>query len=99
MKNRKKQNKPRLYNHDTSKTLGDSKLVMKTVMECLREGDHESAIEVLAASLEHLNKTKLERVYGIPRRTSYNLLQRKSIPRLDFVAKLCMVIHREAAAG
>ena len=88
---------PRLLNHDTSKTLGNPDLVFKTVMECLTEGDHEAAIEVITASLELMNKTKLERLYGIPRRTSYNLLERKSIPRLDFFAKICHAINLEAA--
>jgi len=54
----RKHKKPRLYRHDTSKTLSNSKLVFKAFMKCLKEGDPESATEVLAALyffLRHLH--------------------------------------------
>src|SRR6266571_4863841 len=62
--------KARLLDHDTSATLSNPNLVFKTFMECLKEGDAESAREVLAASLRHLNKSHLARRYDIPRRTA-----------------------------
>lgn len=81
--------------HDTSKTLGNPNLVFKTFMECLEEGDAESAQEVLAASLRYLNKAHLQRRYRIPRRTVYNLLARKAAPSLELVAKVCHAIRQE----
>jgi len=95
-KQKKKKAKPQLYKHDTSRTLGKPDLVFKTFMFCLKEGDSEAAVEVLAASLRHLNKSKLQRHYQIPRRTTYNLLQKKSIPKLDLVAKVCHAIDVES---
>lgn len=88
--------KPRLIDHDTSATLSDPSLVFKTFMQCLEEGDAESAREVLAASLRHLNKSKLERLYRIPRRTAYNLMDKKSVPSLELVAKVCFAIKESA---
>lgn len=81
--------------HDTSVTLSNPRLVFKTFMECLEEGDSKSAREVLAASLRHLNKSQLEKHYHIPRRTTYNLLSRKVVPSLDLVAKVCQAIRQE----
>lgn len=95
---KKKASKPRLYNHDTSLTLANPKHVFKAFTECLKDGDHEAALEILAASLRHLNKTKLAKHYNIPRRTAYNMLQKKSVPGLDLVAKVCHAIKSEAAA-
>ena len=88
--------KVRLLDHDTSHTLSNPDLVFKTFMECLKEGDYESSVEVLAASLRHLNKTELARRYHIPRRTAYNLLDKKSVPSLDLVARVCKAIRQEA---
>ena len=89
----------RLYDHDTSRTLARPDLVLKAFTECMKEGDHLAALEILAASLRHLNKARLARRYDVPRRTVYNLLQKKSIPGLDVVAKVCHAIHAEAAAS
>lgn len=88
----------RLLEHDVSQTLGNPRLVFKTFLECLEEGDAEAAAEVLAASLRHLNKAHLERRYGIPRRTAYNLLSKKSAPNLALVAKVCQAIRQELSA-
>lgn len=89
--------KVRLLKHDTAASLSKVDLVFKTFMSCLIEGDVESAREVLAASLRHLNKSELERRYHIPRRTTYNLLDKKSVPSLELVAKACLAIKQEAA--
>ena len=85
----------KLLDHDTSVTLSNPNLVFKTFMECLEEGDSQSAREVLAASLRHMNKSQLERRYHIPRRTAYNLLDRKVMPSLELVAKVCRAIREE----
>ncbi|MBI2363297.1 MAG: hypothetical protein HYV15_07960 [Elusimicrobia bacterium] len=87
----------RLLEHDVSKTLGNPRLVFATLMECLEAGDAAGAREVLAASLRHLNKTELERRYHIPRRTAYNLLDKKAMPSLELVAKVCSAIRQEAS--
>ena len=96
----KLKNTPRrvkLLDHDTSATLGNPELIFKTFMECLEEGDSQSAREVLAASLRHLNKSHLEKRYHIPRRTAYNLLSSKVMPSLELVAKVCQAIRQESA--
>ena len=96
--NKKKVHKPgvRLEKHDTARTLGDTKLVFLTFMECLQEGDSRAAREVLAGGLRHLNKSRFSRLHGIPRRTLYNLLDRRSSPTLDLVAKVCRAIRVES---
>jgi len=92
---RKKAAGSRLLDHDTTKTLANSELVFKTFMECLEEGDADSAAEVLAASLRHLNKTHLEKRHNIPRRSTYNLLTGKVAPNLALVAKVCKALRAE----
>lgn len=96
--NKKRARKPRvrLEKHDTSRTLGDCALVFRTFMECLQEGDSRAAREVLAGGLRHLNKSRLSRLHLIPRRTLYNLLDRRSSPTLDLVAKVCRAIQVES---
>lgn len=89
--------KIKLMKHYTAASLGKVDLVFKTFMNCLTEGDVDSACEVLAASLRHLNKSELERRYHIPRRTTYNLLDKKCMPSLELVAKACLAIKQEAA--
>ncbi|MBI4248090.1 MAG: hypothetical protein HY611_01200 [Elusimicrobia bacterium] len=95
-KSQRKDRRIRLLDHDTSATLSNPNLVFETFMECLEEGDSESAREVLAASLRHLNKAQLEKRYHIPRRTAYNLLNKKVVPSLELVAKVCMAIRQES---
>lgn len=87
--------RPRLYDHDTSRTLAKPELVLKAFTECMKEGDHLAALEILAASLRHLNISRLAKRYDVPRRTVYNLLQKKSVPGIDVVAKVCHAINAE----
>ena len=99
---RKKTNRTtrvRLYDHDTSRTLAKPDLVFKAFTQCMKEGDHLAALEILAASLKHLNIARLARRYDVPRRTIYNLLQKKSVPGLDVIAKVCHAIHAEASTS
>jgi DNA-binding phage protein len=93
----KKDRRLRLLEHNTGITLSDANLVFKTFIECLREGDAEAATEVLAAGLKQFNKSQLEKRYHIPRRSIYNLMDRKVTPNLDLVAKVCQAIEHEAA--
>jgi DNA-binding phage protein len=68
-----------------------------TVMDCLGEGDSQSAQEVLIYGLRFMNRSRIVRRYGIPRRTLYNLLSFKSVPTLELVAKVCYALKQEAA--
>lgn len=86
----------RLLDHDTSVTLSDANTVFKTFIECLREGDAEAATEVLAAGLRQFNKSRIEKRYHIPRRSIYNLMDQKTLPNLELVAKVCLAIQKEA---
>lgn len=95
----KKPAKPRLQAHDSSRSLANPDRVLKAFAQCMKEGDHEAAREILAASLRHMNKAKLARVYDIPRRTAYNLLQKRSMPGLDLIAKVCHAIDSEYSAS
>src|ERR1035437_1785772 len=85
-----------LEDHDTSKTLGNPEIVFAGFMECLQEGDHVAAREILAGGLRHMNKSKLSRSHRIPRRTLYNLFDGKVAPGLDLVAKVCRAIRQES---
>jgi DNA-binding phage protein len=83
----------RLEPHDPARTLRDPELVFRAFLDCLKEGDSRAAREVLAGGLRHMNKSQLSRRHGIPRRTLYNLLDRRSSPTLDLVAKVCRAIQ------
>lgn len=97
-KSMKGKNRIELIPWDPSKTLGNPKFILEAFTECLAEGDHEEALEVLAAGLRHMNKTRLERTYKIPRRTAYNLLEGR-MPSLALVAKVCNAFRLEGMRG
>ena len=92
----RKREKMNLEEHDTSRTLGNPEIVFAAFMDCLQEGDHVAAREILAGGLRHMNKSKLSRSHRIPRRTLYNLLDGKAAPGLDLVAKVCRAIRQES---
>ncbi len=81
---------------DFTKTLGDPDRVFQTFLVCLQEGDYRSALEVLVGGLMHVNKSQFARRHGIPRRTLYNLLDKKSDPSLELVAKICRALKQES---
>jgi DNA-binding phage protein len=85
-----------LERHDVSKTLGEPELVFAGFMDCLQEGDHAAALEILAGGLRHMNLSKVSRRHRIPRRTLYNLLGGGAVPGLDLVAKVCRAIKLES---
>ena len=91
-----KTKKMNLEEHDTSKILGNPEIVFAAFMDCLQEGDHVAAREILTGGLRHMNKTKLSRSHGIPRRTLYNFFDGNAAPGLDLVAKVCRAIRRES---
>ncbi len=88
--------KVRLSDFDTSVHLRNPRIVFQTFLECLEEGDAEAACDVLIGGLRYMNKSHLEKRYRIPRRTIYNLMDRKSQPGLDMVAKVCHAIKKES---
>ncbi len=71
----------------TSKELKDSKLVVDTLLECIRSGDLESFREVLAAHLMTINKVKFVKKAGISRRTLYTLID----PKKEFNPELSTI--------
>lgn len=60
-----------------SKELKDAKLVVDTLLDCIRSGDIESFREVLVAHLMTVNKTDFAKKSGLGRRTLYALIDSK----------------------
>lgn len=79
-----------------SKELKDAKLVIETLLECIRSGDLPSFRDVLVAHLMTVNKMNLAVKAGIGRRTLYDLIdpKKKFNPELSTVSA---VIHALAA--
>jgi DNA-binding phage protein len=71
----------------TSKELKDSKLVVETLLDCIRTGDIESFREVLTAHLLTVNKTKMAQKTGLGRRTLYDLMD----PKREFNPELSTI--------
>lgn len=63
-----------------SKELKNSKLVVETLLECIKTGDLQSFRDVLLAHLMTVNKMSLAAKAGIGRRTLYDLID----PKKDF---------------
>ncbi len=89
--------KMNLKEYDFSKTLGNPEAVFAGFMDCLKDGDHEAAREILAGGLQSMNVSKFSRRHRIPRRSLYNLIGRDGVPGLDLVAKVCRAIKMESA--
>lgn len=83
--------------HDPTETLRDPEAVFAGFMACLKEGEHEEALGILAAGLRYMNKSRLAESHLIPRRTLYNMLEGKSSPSLELVSKVCKAIAEGAA--
>lgn len=75
-----------------SPELKDSKLVVETLLDCLRDGDVKAFREVLTAHLMTTNKAKIAKKAGLGRRTLYDLMDpsRKFNPELS---TLSAIIH------
>ena len=71
----------------TSKELKNAKLVVETLLECIRSGDVESFREVLTAHLMTVNKAGLAKRSGIGRRTLYDLMD----PNKEFNPELSTI--------
>jgi DNA-binding phage protein len=71
----------------TSNELKDAKLVIETLLDCIRTGDIESFREVLTAHLMTLNKSKIAKKAGIGRRTLYDLMD----PKREFNPELSTI--------
>ena len=79
-----------------NKELKDTKLVVDTLLECIREGDIDSFREVLTSHLMTVSKANLAKKAGIGRRTLYDLMDpsKKFNPELSTISSL---IHAIAA--
>lgn len=88
-KKRKKSGTKSLKAHEpfTSKKLKDSRLVVETLLDCIRTGDIASFREVLTAHLMTVNKTKVAQKSGIGRRTLYDLMD----PKREFNPELSTI--------
>jgi DNA-binding phage protein len=71
----------------TSKELKYSKLVVETLLDCIRTGDIESFREVLTAHLLTVNKSRIAKKAGIGRRTLYDLMD----PKKEFNPELSTI--------
>ena len=80
----------RVHEPFTSKELKDAKLVIETLLDCIRTGDIESFREVLTAHLMTVNKSKVAQKAGIGRRTLYDLMdpKREFNPELSTIAAI-----------
>ena len=89
LRKRKKSKKKFLKEHVpfTSKELKNSKLIVDTLLECIRIGDLDSFREVLAAHVMTINKVKFVQKAGISRRTLYTLID----PRKGFNPELSTI--------
>ena len=70
-----------------SKELKDRKLVVETLLDCIRTGDIETFREVLISHLMTVNKSNLAVKAGIGRRTLYDLID----PKKEFNPELSTV--------
>lgn len=77
--------------------LSDPNGILVAFAQCLAEGEHGEAQGLLASGLKHMNKSRLSKRYGIPRRTIYNLMDARHSPSLELVAKVCRALTLEAA--
>ena len=75
--------------------LRDPELILEAFVECLEEGEHEEAQQLLAAGLKYMNKSLLSKRYRIPRRTLYNLMDANRSPTLESVAKVWHALKQE----
>ena len=70
-----------------SKELRDPKLVIETLLDCIKTGDLQSFRDVLLANLMTVNKKSLATRAGIGRRTLYDLID----PKKEFNPELSTV--------
>ncbi len=71
----------------SSKELKNGKLVIETLLECIKTGDLDSFQEVLIAHLMTANKMAIAKKAGIGRRTLYDLID----PKKEFNPELATV--------
>ncbi len=77
----------RVHEPFTSKELKNAKLVIETLLDCIRTGDIESFREVLTAHLMTVNKSAIAKRSGIGRRTLYDLMD----PKREFNPELSTI--------
>ncbi|MFI5391709.1 MAG: hypothetical protein ACHQYQ_10130 [Bacteriovoracales bacterium] len=67
----------RTYGPFKSQDLKDKKIVVETLLDCIKTGDLDTFREVLVAHLMTVNKMELANRAGIGRRTLYDLIDSK----------------------
>lgn len=85
-----------IHEYDPSKRLKDPQVVLRSLMECLEQGDPEAFKEILGAYLQIINKDAFARRAGISRRSLFRMLSPAGNPTLDHVAKVVAAIRKAA---
>jgi DNA-binding phage protein len=67
----------RVYEPFTNSRLGDPKIVVEMLLECIVEGDSDSFREVLCSYLIRVNKAEFAKKSRLGRRTLYALMDFK----------------------
>ncbi len=77
-----------------SSTLKNKKLVIDTLLECIRKDDVDSFKELLTAHLMTVNKVDLAKKSGLSRRALYDLIdpKKKFNPGLSTITKIIKAI-------
>lgn len=73
--------------HNPEKTLLNEKLVSEAILECLKDNDTETLMEILEGYLAALNRSKFSRESKVPRRTLYHTLRNRN-PTIKTLAKI-----------
>lgn len=78
----------KLEEHKPDVSLKDRALIRKALVEAFFEGDVEGFKEILAAHLRALSKDEISKNTGVSRATVFRMLDRKSNPSFENVAKV-----------
>lgn len=74
--------------HKPDASLKDTALIRKALVEAFFEGDVEGFKEILAAHLRAISKDEISKHTGVSRATVFRMLDRKSNPSFENVAKV-----------
>ncbi|NGX45772.1 MAG: hypothetical protein K940chlam2_00952 [Chlamydiae bacterium] len=77
-----------------AKELQDEELIVRALLECLKENDSDGVIDVLNAHLLGVNKSEFAQEAGISRSTLYDILHGRKNPTLRvLVSCISEVLH------
>jgi DNA-binding phage protein len=79
----------------SSPELRNSKLVVETLLDCIRTGDVDSFRDVLVSHLVTTNKVHFAELAGIGRRTLYDLMdpKKKFNPELSTISAMMRALN------